>query len=145
MIVYVLTHLFYKEYDGNFVYSPKTLGYFISYENVVDAIKRYKKLPGFYENPDAFCTTQVAVAGNIEERGIIYEAMINVHSDDYEFDCGIDLGLWGNRKDAEMSVSVFCKENESFMTMKNPVPEIIINRCFVDNMYWSEGFDIVYD
>jgi len=56
--IYVLTHV-YKTRDGE--YEEKLLGSYSSRAKAREAIKRYKRLPGFRQHPDSFVVFESAL------------------------------------------------------------------------------------
>ena len=57
-VIYVLEHV-YKRRDGE--YEEKLLGSYSSRAKAQQAIKRYKKLPGFRQHPDSFMVFESAL------------------------------------------------------------------------------------
>jgi len=140
MIIYELTHLFYQ-HAGEFVNSPKNLGLYYSYENIRHAIHYYTTLPGFCDCPEAFSIRERIVHGDVVD-GIVFEAIVYLHSEDYEFENSIELGLYGDERIAQNKVIRFCEENRSLTSIPKLIIEKIVNKCFVEKREWSEGFSI---
>ena len=93
MTVYELTHLFFRS-GGEPVYSPKGLGLFASTESAEEAVRYYKTQPGFRDAPDAFSVRRRPVYGEVFG-GTVFEALVYLHSADYEFEVSAELGLFG--------------------------------------------------
>ena len=138
MLVFELSHLFFRS-DGELIYSPKNLGLFYSYENAQKAIQYYCIQPGFRENTDAFSIQRKEVLGDITN-DTIFEVIIYLHSNHYEFEVEIELGLYGDKNTAQTILSEYCNENVALLSIKNLVVERIINKCLIDRKQWSEGF-----
>ena len=90
MTVYELTHLFFRS-GGEPVYSPKGLGLFASTEIAEEAVRYYKTQPGFRDAPDAFSVQRRPVYGEVSG-GMVFEALVYLHSADYEFEVSAELG-----------------------------------------------------
>ena len=99
MTVYELTHLFFRS-GGEPVYSPKGLGLFASAESAEEAVRYYKTQPGFRDAPDAFSVRRRPVYGEVSG-GTVFEALVYLHSADYEFEVSAELGLFSAESDAE--------------------------------------------
>lgn len=140
MVVYELTHIFFR-YEGDMVYSPKSLGLYSSYESAEQAIRHYRTLPGFCENPDGFSCRERTVLGNVTG-GTIFEAIVYLHSENYEFEAEMELGLYGAEADAQGKVEKYCAENAPLVNSADIVAEKIVNPRIVDKLEWSEGFSI---
>ena len=95
MTVYELTHLFFRS-GGEPVYSPKGLGLFASTESAEEAVRYYKTQPGFRDAPDAFSVRRRPVYGEVSG-GMVFEALVYLHSADYEFEVSAELGLFARR------------------------------------------------
>lgn len=140
MTVYELTHLFFRS-DGEPVYSPKGLGLFASAESAEEAVRYYKMQPGFCDAPDAFSIRQRPVYGGVSG-GVVFEALVYLHSADYEFEASAELGLFGTESDAESSVARYCTENAALVHARGIIAEEIVNRCPVGRRNWAEGFTV---
>ena len=84
MEIYELIHIFFRNED-DLIYSPKSLGFFYSHDDVKLAIKYFSAQPGFCDNLDAFSARERTILGNIVN-DTIFEAIIYLHSEDYEFE-----------------------------------------------------------
>lgn len=140
MFVYELTHLVFQ-YADEFVYSPKKLGFFSSYESAKQAIAGCTALPGFRENPDTFSIRERAVTGDIAN-DIVFEVLVYIHSEDYEMEAEIELGLYGNEVSAQRSLNTYCDRNAELTNKQNLISEKIINRYVIGRRDWAEGFSI---
>lgn len=140
MVVYELTHVFFR-YADKLIYSPKNLGVFYSAESVQQAVQYYGTQPGFYENQDAFSIRERNVSGDIID-DTIFEVVIYLHSDNYEFEAEIELGLYGNESTAQNQLIKYCKYNEPLANAKNLIIEKVVNKYVVEKKEWSEGFSI---
>ncbi len=140
MVVYELTHMFFR-HDGELVYSPKNLGLYNSYESVKRAMKYYSVQPGFCENPDTFSARERNILGNVID-GTVFEAMLYLHSEDFELESEIELGLYGDETMAQEKLMTYCAENKPLMTVKGLISEKIVNKCIIGKMEWPEGFSI---
>lgn len=140
MLIYELTHIFFR-YEGEMVCSPKNLGLYYSYESVQNAIRYYSAQPGFCENQDAFSVRERNVIGNIVDN-TVFEVVIYLHSEGYEFETEIELGLYGDEVTAQAKLVKYCRDNAALVTAQNLIFEKIINKCIIERMEWSEGFSI---
>ncbi len=140
MVVYELTHIFFR-CECSLVSSPKSLGFYSSYESAQQAIQHYRTQPGFCENPDAFSCRERTVLGNVTG-GTIFEAIVYLHTENYEFEAEMELGLYGAEADAQGKIEKYCAENAPLVNAAEIMTEKIVNRCIVDKLEWSEGFSI---
>lgn len=140
MVVYELTHLFFRDADG-LVYSPKNLGLYYSYESVKQAVQYYSTQPGFCENQDAFSVRERNVLGNIV-RDTVFEVLVYLHSENFEFETEIELGLYGDEVTAQNKLKMYCRDNASLGNVQDLIFERIVNKCIVERKEWSEGFSI---
>ena len=140
MVVYELTHLFFRDADG-LVYSPKNLGLYYSYESVKQAVQYYSTQPGFCDNPDAFSARERNVLGNIVQ-DTVFEVLVYLHSENFEFETEIELGLYGDEVTAHDKLNVYCRDNAPLGNVQDLVFERIMNKCIVERKEWSDGFSI---
>lgn len=140
MVVYELTHVFFRIAD-ELVLSPKALGLFYSYESVKQAIQYYSTQPGFCENQDSFSVRERNVFGNIID-DTVFEVIIYLHSEHYEFEIEIELGLYGDEIAAKKALAKYCAENISLVNAKNLISERIVNKRVIGSREWSDGFSI---
>lgn len=140
MVVYELTHLFFRDTDG-LVYSPKNLGLYYSPQNVKQAVQYYSTRSGFYENQDAFSIRERNVLGNIIH-DTIYEVLVYLHSENFEFETEIELGLYGNEVTAQNKLDIYCQENIALGNVPGLIFEKIVNKRIVNRKEWSEGFSV---
>lgn len=140
MLIYELTHIFFR-YEGEMVHSPKNLGLYYSYESVQNAIQYYSAQPGFCENQDAFSVRERNVIGNIVDN-TVFEVVIYLHSEDYEFETEIELGLYGDECTAQDKLGKYCRENVQLVDAQNLVIEKIVNKCIIGRKEWQEGFSV---
>ena len=140
MNVYELTHIFFR-YEEETVSCPKKLGMFDSAENAKEAIRFFKSQPGFCDNKEAFSIRCRPVFGTVENL-TVYEALVYYHTEDYEFEHGVELGLFGDRAAAEEAVSAYCEDNASLINARGIEAEKIVNARAIGKKEWVEGFDI---
>ena len=140
MVVYELTHIFFR-YEDEFVYSPKNLGLYYSYESVKQAVQYYSTQPGFGENQDAFSVRDREVSGDIVE-DTVFEVLVYLHSENYEFETEIELGLYGDEATAQNKLNKYCRDNAPLVNAQDLISEKIVNKCIVERKGWSEGFSI---
>lgn len=138
MVIIELFHLF-SRVDGDPVYSPKALGLFVSRKSAEEAIQYYKTQPGFCDNPDAFSVRRREVQGELFS-STVFEALIYLHSADYEFETSIELGLFLEKKDAQNAVTRYCSENTSLIHARGVAVERIVNGRLIGRREWAEGF-----
>lgn len=140
MVVYELTHIFFRDEDG-FVYSPTNLGLYYSYESVNQAVQYYKTCPGFCENQDAFSVKERNVSGNIID-DTVFEVLVYLHSADFEFEADVELGLYGDEVTAKNKLDTYCKYNASLENVQGLIFEKIVNKCIIGRKNWVDGFSI---
>jgi len=140
MEIYELTHIFFR-YKNGFIYSPKKLGMFYSYESSKSAIQYYGSKPGFCENKDAFSIRKRNISGEIINN-TVFEAIVYLHSEDYEFEAEIELGVYGDEMLARNSLIRYCIENTALISVDNFVLEEIINKCIIERKEWVDGFSL---
>lgn len=140
MIVYELRHIYFVHKD-EYVDSCRELGLFSSPESVREAIRYYSDRLGFCDNQKAYSIRRREVIGQVMDN-IIYEALINPHTEDYEYDYGVELGLFGSESDANAAIDIYVQDNIDFMSDGYVTRECIVNKCIIDKKYWSEGFTI---
>ncbi len=136
--VYELNHLFYR-WDGEIVSSPKNLGFYDTLESAQSARADYLTRPGFQENPDGFSIRARSVAAGIQE-GVIFEALVYFHTEDYEFETDVELGLYGCAAAAEEAVRTYCQQNAPLLHVQGITCEQIVNRCVLNKREWEAGF-----
>ena len=138
MVIYELSHLFFR-YEDEPVYSPKSLGIYHSYENALQAVRYYNNQPGFCDNRDAFSIKERLVLGDVVN-DTVYEVMIYLHSEDYEFEAAVELGLYGEAISAQDKLDKYCRENAALINAPTLILEKIINKLIIDRREWPEGF-----
>ena len=74
--------------------------------------------------------------------GMVFEALVYLHSADYEFEVSAELGLFGAESDAESAVAQYCTENTALVHARGIIAEEIVNRCPVGRRNWAEGFTV---
>ena len=140
MVVFELTHIFH--YEGSVLFiEPISLGFFASEQKIQEAIAYYLTKPGFSENPNAFSVRQRTVEGCIHEP-FLYEAMVYIHTEDYEEECNFELGLFSNIATAQKAVEVYTHNNKHLCLPCNVIVERIINRREINKKEWIEGFSV---
>lgn len=138
MIVFELSHLFYQ-CDDELIYSPKNLGLYSSRDSARQAAAYFSTQPGFRENQNAFSLRERNVLGTVIDR-TVFEAIIYLHSPDYEIEHEIELGLYGDALSAQNKLTNYCNDNPLIMTGCNMVAEKIVNKCILEKKEWIEGF-----
>lgn len=138
MKIYELTHEFYRE-DNEIICSRKSLGFFLSYNSAKAAVQYYSNVSGFRENPDAFSIRERFVGGEALEN-TVFEAIIYLHSVDYETEIVIEIGVFSNKNVAENKLNQYCRENDVLVNVKDLIAEKILNKCTIDKKEWTEGF-----
>ncbi len=140
MIVYELSHIFFRN-EGSLIASPKSLGIFDSKESMEKAIQYFKLQPGFCDNPEAFSVQRRPVVGNVKDM-TVFEAMVYYHTEDYECEFSVELGLFGDKNAAEDAVSTYCEDNVPLVNLQDLIVERIVNECVIGQKTCFEGFDI---
>ena len=140
MNTYELRHLFYR-YDGRLCQSELKLGYFNSLEDVHEAIKYYNTQPGFSENQDSY-TIRVRSIEGLLEGDEFFEAIIYIHSGDFEIESIIEIGLYADLNEAKSSLNYHNAINNILDSNKELTIEHIINKIKVNQMDWGEGFTV---
>jgi len=143
MFVYELNHNFYTV-EGEEVYSVRDLGHYSDKKICREAIKYYITRPGFCNNVNGFTITRREVVGAVKNN-TFYEAMVYVHTEDYEYEHDIRLGLFAEKYDAEETVEIFCSDNTEYLGNPHFIVEKIVNKCELDKMYLEAGFDVVFE
>lgn len=141
MYVYNLTHNFFPV-DSEEVYSIKDLGHCSDKRSCSEAIKYYITRPGFCDNVSGFTIRRREVAGEVKNN-TFYEAMVYVHTEDYEYEHDIPLGLFAEKNDTDEAVEMFCADNEDYLANPHFVVEKIVNKCVLNKRHWESGFDVV--
>lgn len=140
MVVYEITHLFYR-FEDEPLYSPKSLGLYYSLESVRKAVEYFNTQPGFCDNQNAYSVRARDVMGNIAN-DIVFEVLVHIHSEDYEFETEIELGLYGDEFTAQNELDRYCRDNEKLLDVQDLVFEKIINKCVMERKYWEWGFTV---
>jgi hypothetical protein len=140
MDVYELTHLFFL-HAGELEYSPKKLGLFYSSESVRQAIQYYRSKPGFQDNPEAFSIRIRSVSGSVTA-DMVYEAVVYLHSEDYDFETEIQLGLYGDETMAQYILAQYCKDNDPLVSFNDLIAEKIVRKYIIEIKEWLDGFVI---
>ena len=138
MIVHQLTHFFHRV-KGHLVFEPLVLGFYSSVDNVQKAVQYYISKPGFCDNTKAFSVRQLEVKGAFEGPGI-FEVIVYFHTDDYEYEYTVELGLFGNEALAYEALTIFVHENRHLFDIEDLIVEKIVNYCILDQREWAEGF-----
>ena len=140
MVVYELSHIFFR-CANKLVSSAKNLGLYHSYESIKQAVQYFCTQPGFCENKDAFSIKERVVLGAVV-KDIVYEVIVYLHTEDYEFEVEIELGLYGDEMDAQNSLAKYCIDNAPLVNVETLVVERIINKYTLERKEWIEGFSI---
>ena len=140
MVVYELTHIFYRDPDG-LVYSPKHLGLYFSYESVQQAVQYYCTQPGFCEAQDAFSIRERKVSGNIIGN-TVFEVLVYLHSANYEFETEVELGIYDDEVTAYNKLNKYCGDNVPLVTAQDLIVEKIVNKRIIEKREWAEGFSL---
>ena len=140
MIVYELTHFFHW-FNGQLILEPLALGLYSSFSSTQQAIQYYITQPGFRDQPEAFSVRQREVNGIVEHQEI-FETMVYFHTEDYEYEYSVEIGLFGDEAIAHEALSLYVRENMHLFNIPDLVAERIVNRCILDKREWSEGFSV---
>ncbi len=140
MTLYELRHAFFRN-EGEIVGSISALGLYSTIEQVENAIHYYIMQPGFKDNSDAFSIRERAVVGECKD-GIVYEAMVFFHSDNYEFEYTAELGLYGDEEVANGKVKKHCADNQRMLNARDVIVERLVNKCRIDQRTVLGGFDV---
>jgi hypothetical protein len=140
MVVYELTHIFYRDPDG-LVYSPKNLGLYYSYESVQQAVQYFSTQPGFCEALDAFSIRERDVFGKIIDN-TVFEVLVYLHSANYEFETEVELGIYDDEATAQNKLNKYCGDNVPLVTAQDLIVEKIVNKRIIEKREWAEGFSI---
>lgn len=71
-----------------------------------------------------------------------FEAQVYFHTDDYDYEYSIELGLFADKAAADEAMSTYVQENTALFNVPDLVVEKIVNRCIIDKREWLEGFVI---
>jgi hypothetical protein len=138
MTVLELLHTYYI-FEEKPHYSVRLLGYYLTTEDVEKTVALYRTVPGYCDTPNAFTIRRRSVFGKVHNA--IYEAIVYAHTEDYEdYEHTAELGLFGNRKEAETAIETFHNDNKEFYKNTNLVIEEIINTYQLNRQYCDEGF-----
>lgn len=138
MTIYLLSHLFYRD-GGEMISSPKSLGVYQSYELAMSEIDYFLTQPGFRENADAFSIQSIIVSDDVLN-DTVFETLVYLHSEEYEFEVCIELGYYGSENNAQKHLQEYLCRNEAFVHAQGLVCEEIINKWVFGQRAWSEGF-----
>lgn len=141
MVVYELTHLFCRHAD-ELLASAKSLGFYPSFECVKQAIEYYSLQPGFCDNQEFFSAKERRVNGIENDATLleVLEVIVYIHSEDYEIETEIELGLFGVESAAQAALIKYCSENSTLLSAQNLIVEKIVNRRKIGKREWTEGF-----
>ena len=140
MIIYELTFIFHRLY-GCLHLEPLGLGLYASYDSAQQAIQHYITQPGFRDCPEAFSIRQREIKGFVKNSEF-FEAQVYFHTDDYDYEYSIELGLFADKAAADEAMSTYVQENTALFNVPDLVVEKIVNRCIIDKREWLEGFVI---
>ena len=140
MIVHELTHFFHR-LNGFLVFQPLYLGLYPSFDSARQAMKYYISKPGFCDTPEAFSVRQREVKGLVK-CSEIFEAMVYFHTEDYEYEYNVELGLFGDEAMAYDTLSTFVHDNIRLFNIDHLIAEKIVNRCILGRREWDEGFSV---
>lgn len=142
MIVYMLFHLRVVEDD---IIDRKLIGIFSSYDNVLDAIKRYSEIVGFADFPDGFKIEPYHIAGKTYSR--IRKSRDVVFFLQYEYseeliDYVVDLGLYSTRLRAmveaiKFGLSLLVHKREDKVRFGGRFYNVAYK---INEEHWKEGF-----
>ena len=74
------------------------------------------------------------------EPNILYEVLAYFHTEDFECEATVELGLYGSKQEAQKTLSQYCKRNSGLLGLDGMIAEKIINKVILDKMEWAEGF-----
>ena len=140
MIIYELTFIFHRLY-GCLHLEPLGLGLYASYDSAQQAIQHYITQPGFRDCPEAFSIRQREIKGFVKNSEF-FEAQVYFHTDYYDYEYSIELGLFADKAAADEAMSTYVQENTALFNVPDLVVEKIVNRCIIDKREWLEGFII---
>ena len=141
MVVYELTHIFFRDPDG-LVFSPKNLGLYYSYESVQQAVRYFSAQPGFCKAQDAFSIRERKVSGNIID-DTVFEVLVYLHSANYEFETEVELGLYVDEGTAQNKLIKYCGDNVPLVNARDLIVDKIVNKRIIEKREWTEGFSII--
>lgn len=68
--------------------------------------------------------------------------MIYLHSEHYEFERKIELGLYGDEIAAQKVLAKYCAENSPLVNAQDLISEKIVNKRIIGSREWPEGFSV---
>ena len=132
MTIYELLHI--TDY-----LDEKHIGYFSTIDNLKKAIEEIRKQPGFCQFPHNFFIIPREVIPPEQESKSLYSAGAFFYDDAFEVDGGADLGIFGQKADAEESLSLFTQIDENATDQWLTV-DPSVGRVELDRVWWAEGF-----
>ena len=140
MVVYELRHLFYR-FEDEPINCQKDLGLYYTLESVSQAIQYFNTQLGFCDNQDAYSVRARDVVGDIVN-DFVFEVLVYIHSEDYEFETSVELGLYGDEATAQKELDRYCRDNKNLLEVQDLVFEKIVNRRIMERKYWEWGFTV---
>ena len=128
MEVYEMSHLFYR-FQEELILDARNLGLYYSPESARKAIEHFNTQPGFCDNQDAYSIREREVTGTVVD-DTVYEVLVYIHSEDYEYETSVELGLYGDEVTAQKKLDRYCNDNETLLSVQNLVFEKLINKYF---------------
>lgn len=118
------------------------LGYYKDITTIKHVKGEYCKLPGFSQFPNGFCIfeTMIVEAEKLLN-DIVYEAAVEIHDENYDFDSVSYLGVFACKERAEEKVKKFQQQNIDLFNDVNLEIECTVSKVKLNDMQWKEGFD----
>lgn len=140
MNIFELNHIYYI-FEDTPCFSKKNLGFYSTKKALMNAIKHYRKLPGFCEAPNGFVINQRTVLGNIIN-GCVFEGVVYAHSEDcINFEYDTSIGLYAEYSTAQKFLDLFIKDNPYLFNDHRIVVECMVCEYQLDKVeLWKEGF-----
>ena len=117
--------------------TPFGIGLFSSQESASAAIVQLREAPGFCDTPEGFYIIRREIPTESCPTEV-YEALLDLHTDNYELDFGERLGFFLTREEALSALQQYHEDNPQ--EIPNVEAERIVNRYIIDKPDWAEGF-----
>lgn len=140
MRIFNLNHIYISTKNTNI--EEKNLGYFSSKNILDEKIKYFCTLKGFCNYPNGFLV-QIIDIEDTPYVNYIYEVILYIHDELYNYEYTNDLGIFLSPEKAENSLKLFKEVNSEFLSSMQLNTEFIIDKYEIDKCEWNEGFEII--
>lgn len=137
MTIYHVLHFNKDVCDG-----VKDVGYYSSKAEVQKAIVFLRTRLGFCDVPDGFVIQRCELDRAEELPEVVYEAMAYYHTEYYEFEHNIPLGVFIHEAEARKRIDQFVEDNPT--EVSGVERDLIVNRCVLNRIEWADGYVTEY-